>query len=61
MATKEKGAPKGKPAEDKKEQAGSGISDDLKNKQAFKKFSFRGEDISAVLAKSTDELAYLNQ
>lgn len=65
MATK--GEPKKKAeGEVKKEAAGAGAAgagaaammDDLKNKQAFKKFSFRGEDITAILQKSTDELAY---
>jgi len=57
---KKKGAKPEKKTEEKKEvpaSTGASISDDLKNKQAFKKFSFRGEDITAVLAKSTDELA----
>ena len=53
--------PKKAAAEDKKEiKEGGGLMDDLKNKQAFKKFSFRGEDITAILAKPTDELAYIN-
>jgi hypothetical protein len=56
MATK--GEKKAKaPVEEKKVEGGSGLMDDLKNKQAFKKFSFRGEDITAILAKPTDELA----
>lgn len=57
MATKgeKKGAKA--PVEEKKEATGGSIMDDLKNKQAFKKFSFRGEDITAILAKPTDELA----
>ena len=58
MATK--GEKKGKaPVEEKKEvTGGQGLMDDLKNKQAFKKFSFRGEDITSILSKPTDELAY---
>ena len=52
--------PKKAATEDKKEaKEGGGLMDDLKNKQAFKKFSFRGEDITAILAKPTDELAYI--
>ena len=46
------------PVEEKKEAAAGGI-DDLKNKQAFKKFAYRGEDIIGILAKPIDELAYL--
>jgi hypothetical protein len=57
MATKG-GEKKKAPVEEKKEAAGAGLMDDLKNKQAFKKFSFRGEDITAILGKPTDELAY---
>ena len=56
MATKGD-AKKKAPVEEKKEVVGAGLMDDLKNKQAFKKFSFRGEDITAILAKPTDELA----
>ena len=56
MATKGD-AKKKAPVEEKKEVTGGGLMDDLKNKQAFKKFSFRGEDITAILAKPTDELA----
>ena len=57
MATKGD-AKKKAPVDEKKEAAGgSGLMDDLKNKQAFKKFSFRGEDITSILAKPTDELA----
>jgi len=56
MATK---GGKKAPVEEKKEAVtGGGLMDDLKNKQAFKKFAFRGEDITAILAKPTDELAY---
>jgi hypothetical protein len=56
MATKVD-AKKKAPVEEKKEAAGGGLMDDLKNKQAFKKFSFRGEDITSILAKPIDELA----
>ena len=51
--------PKKAATEVKEAKEGGGLMDDLKNKQAFKKFSFRGEDITAILAKPTDELAYL--
>ena len=56
MATK--GEKKKAPVEEKKEAAGSAaLMNDLKNKQAFKKFSFRGEDITGILSKPIDELA----
>ena len=56
MATK--GDKKKAPVEEKKEGSGAAaMMDDLKNKQAFKKFSFRGEDITGILAKPIDELA----
>jgi hypothetical protein len=42
------------PVEEKKEAA---AGEDLKNKQAFKKFAFRGEDIVGILSKPIDELA----
>ena len=48
--------------EEKKEAAvastGEGnIMDDLTKKQAFKKFSYRGEDITKLLAMNMDDLA----
>jgi hypothetical protein len=33
------------------------IMDDLSKKQAFKKFSYRGEDITKLLSLNMDELA----
>jgi len=45
----------------KKEEAvaeGGNIMDDLTKKQAFKKFSYRGEDITKLLAMNMDDLAY---
>jgi hypothetical protein len=33
------------------------IMDDLTKKQAFKKFSYRGEDITKLLAMNMDDLA----
>jgi hypothetical protein len=33
------------------------IMDDLTKKQAFKKFSYRGEDITKMLAFNIDDLA----
>jgi hypothetical protein len=38
---------------------GGGVMDNLTSKQAFKKFSYRGEDINKLLALNMDELAYL--
>jgi len=43
------------PVKQKTEAAAAG--EDLKNKQAFKKFAFRGEDIVGILSKPIDELA----
>lgn len=38
--------------------AGTGnVMDDLTKKQAFKKFSYRGEDINKLLSLNMDELA----
>jgi hypothetical protein len=38
--------------------AGTGnVMDDLSKKQAFKKFSYRGEDINKLLSLNMDELA----
>ena len=65
MSTKDKGAKK---EEVKKEEvkkvdaskptaAAANISDDLKNKQAYKKFFFRGDDITKLLQMPTDLLA----
>ena len=34
------------------------VMDDLTKKQAFKKFSYRGEDINKLLSLNIDELAY---
>jgi hypothetical protein len=34
-----------------------GVMDNLTSKQAFKKFSYRGEDINKLLALNMDELA----
>jgi hypothetical protein len=39
------------------ESSGGNIMDDLSKKQAFKKFSFRGEDINKLLSLNMDELA----
>jgi hypothetical protein len=36
---------------------GGGVMDNLTSKQAFKKFSYRGEDINKLLALNMDELA----
>lgn len=36
---------------------GGNIMDDLSKKQAFKKFSYRGEDITKLLAMDIDTLA----
>lgn len=33
------------------------VMDDLSKKQAFKKFSYRGEDINKLLSLNMDELA----
>jgi hypothetical protein len=43
----------------KKEEVAEGgnIMDDLTKKQAFKKFSYRGEDITKLLAMNMDDLA----
>ncbi len=52
-----KEAPKTAP---KKETTGTGegnIMDDLSKKQAFKKFSYRGEDITKLLSLDIDSLA----
>jgi hypothetical protein len=35
------------------------VMDNLTSKQAFKKFSYRGEDINKLLSLNIDELAYL--
>ena len=35
----------------------SNVMDDLSKKQAFKKFSYRGEDIGKLLSLNMDELA----
>ena len=53
---------KGQKKEEKKEvvvasgEVGN-IMDDLTKKQAFKKFSYRGEDIVKLLAMNMDDLA----
>lgn len=39
------------------ESTGGNIMDDLTKKQAFKKFSYRGEDINKLLSLNMDELA----
>ena len=36
---------------------GGNIMDDLTKKQAFKKFSYRGEDINKLLGMNMDDLA----
>jgi hypothetical protein len=36
---------------------GGNIMDDLTKKQAFKKFSYRGEDITKLLGMNMDDLA----
>lgn len=36
------------------------IMDDLSKKQAFKKFSYRGEDIVKLLSLNIDEVAYVD-
>ena len=42
----------------KVESTGEGnIMDDLSKKQAFKKFSYRGEDITKLLGLNMDDLA----
>ena len=42
----------------KVESTGEGnIMDDLSKKQAFKKFSYRGEDINKLLGMNMDDLA----
>lgn len=47
-----------KVAAPKKEGTGEGnIMDDLSKKQAFKKFSYRGEDITKLLSLDIDSLA----
>jgi hypothetical protein len=48
---------KPKEAKEKGESTGPNIMDDLSKKQAFKKFSFRGEDINKLLTLNMDELA----
>lgn len=50
---------KGNKAEPKKEVAteGGNIMDDLTKKQAFKKFSFRGEDITKLVSLNMDDLS----
>lgn len=53
MATKAKKAP----VEEKKEVSAGAAMEELKNKQAFKKFAYRGEDIVGILSKPIDELA----
>jgi hypothetical protein len=50
-APKKVAAPKDAPAE------GGNIMDDLSKKQAFKKFSYRGEDITKLLGMDIDTLA----
>ena len=37
--------------------ASGNIMDDLSKKQAFKKFSYRGEDITKLLSLNIDEVA----
>lgn len=37
---------------------GGNVMDDLSKKQAFKKFSYRGEDINKLLSLNIDEIAY---
>ena len=39
------------------QEGGSNVMDDLSKKQAFKKFSYRGEDITKLLTLNVDELA----
>ncbi len=52
-----------KKVETKKEEAkpaptdGGSLMDDLSKKQAFKKFSYRGEDITKLIGMSMDDLA----
>jgi len=41
----------------KAEGEGGNIMDDLSKKQAFKKFSYRGEDITKLLGMNMDDLA----
>jgi hypothetical protein len=36
---------------------GTNVMDDLSKKQAFKKFSYRGEDINKLLTLNVDEIA----
>lgn len=36
---------------------GGNVMDDLTKKQAFKKFSYRGEDITKLLSLSIDDLS----
>lgn len=54
-ATDKKEAPKEVKAPATTEQAN--IMDDLTKKQAFKKFSYRGDDITKLLALNMDDLA----
>jgi len=46
-----------KPAADNKAPAEGNIMDDLSKKQAFKKFSYRGEDITKLLGMDINTLA----
>ena len=46
-----------KPEETVAPQQGGSIMDDLTKKQAFKKFSYRGEDINKLLSLNMDDLA----
>jgi hypothetical protein len=53
-----KGAKKEETAPKTTAPAGTGnVMDDLTKKQAFKKFSYRGEDINKLLSLNMDELA----
>ena len=49
--------PKTAKPETKTEGAGGNIMDDLTKKQAFKKFSYRGEDIGKLVGLNMDELS----
>ncbi len=62
MSSKDKSAPKDAPKKEVKPVATTGegegnIMDDLTKKQAYKKFSYRGEDINKLLAMNMDDLA----
>ena len=61
MSSKDKNAPKDAAKKEVKPAAtgeGEGnIMDDLTKKQAYKKFSYRGEDINKLLSMNMDDLA----